>query len=362
MQTDLTDATPELPHSPATRAGFAVLPFFEKKTFMPVLFRSLAVFLSLGLAAPSALAGENEREPQIVTISFDGAHDVAQWKRSRALARETGARFTYFLSCVFLLSKETRATYAGPGKKPGQSNVGFAETKAEVAERLEQIWQARHEGHEIASHGCGHFDGKDWSAADWGKEFTQFRTILTDAYKINDIAGEPLGWRDFAETGISGFRAPYLSVNAGLAEALVADGIKYDASSVSRGPAAPRRKGGLWHFALPLIPEGPEGRRVIAMDYNWFVRHSDAVEQPDTDGRFEARSYRALMDAFEAEYDGARTPLQVGLHFTLMNGGAYWRALERFAREVCGKDEVRCVGYDELVKTLEAKTGEPVGG
>jgi peptidoglycan/xylan/chitin deacetylase (PgdA/CDA1 family) len=329
---------------------------------MPLYFRSLAFLLSLGLAAPAAFAGEKEREPQFVVISFDGAHDVAQWKRSRTLARATGARFTYFLSCVFLLSNETRATYTGPGRKPGQSNVGFAETKAEVAERLDQIRSARREGHEIASHGCGHFDGKGWSAADWGKEFAQFRTILRDAYKINGIEGEPKGWRRFAETGISGFRAPYLSVNAGLAEALVADGLTYDASSVSRGPASPRRKGGLWHFALPMVPEGPKSRRVIAMDYNWFVRHSDAVEQPDTDGRFEERSYRALMDAFEAEYDGARTPLQAGFHFTLMNGGAYWRALERFAREVCGKEEVRCIGYGDLVKTLEAQSGEPVGG
>ncbi|MVA98733.1 polysaccharide deacetylase [Nitratireductor sp. CAU 1489] len=329
---------------------------------MPVLCRSLSFLLTLCLAAPLALAGERERDPQIVVISFDGAHDVAQWKRSRALARATGARFTYFLSCVFLLSKETRATYTGPGKKPGQSNVGFAASRAEVAERLDQIGNARREGHEIASHGCGHFDGKSWSAAEWGKEFTQFRTILRDAYTINGIEGEPEGWRRFAETGISGFRAPYLSVNAGLAEALIADGLNYDASSVSRGPAAPRRKGDLWHFALPLIPEGPTGRRVIAMDYNWFVRHSDAVEQPDADGRFEERSYRALMNAFDAEYDGARTPLQIGFHFTLMNGGAYWRALERFAKTVCEKDEVRCIGYGDLVETLEAKTGEPVGG
>ena len=46
---------------------------------------------------------------------------------------------------------------------------------------------------------------------------------------------------------------------------------------------------------------------------------------------------------------GERMPLQLGFHFTLMNDGAYWRALERFAEEVCVKPDVVCVSYGDYL-------------
>lgn len=294
-------------------------------------------------------------KPQYVLISFDGAHDIAQWERSRALARKAGARFTYFLSCVFLLSKQTRGDYRAPGMKAGRSQVGFAETKAEVALRLGEIRLAAAEGHEIASHGCGHFDGKDWSKADWLDEFASFKRIMSGAYAINGIAGEPAGWKDFAETAVTGFRAPYLSTSAALYEALRAAGFRYDASAISRGPVEPLAKAGVERFALPQIPEGPKARRVIAMDYNLFVRHSGGVEQPDEAAAFQARSHAAFKAAFDAQYGGGRAPLQLGFHFTLMNDGAYWKALEQFADEVCGKADVVCTSYADYLERTDAQ-------
>jgi len=32
-----------------------------------------------------------------------------------------------------------------------------------------------------------------------------------------------------------------------------------------------------------------------------------------------------------------------------MNGGAYWRALDRFLTETCGKPDVACVSYAEAL-------------
>jgi hypothetical protein len=288
---------------------------------------------------------------------------LAQWQRSRNLAARTGARFTYFLSCVFLLSRETRGQYHAPGKSAGRSNVGFAQSKDEVKARLGQIWLARAEGHDIASHGCGHFDGKGWSKADWLNEFSQFSTILRDAYTNNGIAGEPEGWRHFTETGISGFRAPYLSTGKNLYPALKEAGFSYDASSVSRGPAEPETINGVTRFALPQIAEGPNARRVIAMDYNLFVRHSKGEEQEDKQAVFESRSYEAFRSAFETQYQGKRTPLEIGFHFTLMNGGAYWRALERFAGETCMKADVKCVSYSDYLADHPGISGvSKVGG
>jgi peptidoglycan/xylan/chitin deacetylase (PgdA/CDA1 family) len=334
--------------------------------FMSVACRvALSVSLSVSVASvgsvqAGAIAIKPAAKPQYVIISFDGAHDIAQWERSRALAARTGARFTYFLSCVFLLSKETRGEYRAPGKQTGRSEVGFAQTKAEVAARLGEIRLAASDGHEIASHACGHFDGKHWSKADWLKEFASFRRILAEAYEINGIEGEPKDWKDFAASAVSGFRAPYLSTSATLYEALETAGFDYDASGISQGPVGPHPEAGVERFSLPQIPEGPTARRVIAMDYNLFVRHSGGFERPDEAAAFQERSYEAFKAAFDVQYEGGRAPLQLGFHFTLMNDGAYWRALERFAGEVCLKADVVCTSYaDYLTRTRPAPNEPP---
>ena len=168
---------------------------------MPRLSRVVA-FSIASLAAAGAAAADPPTAPtpakpkQAVIISFDSARDISQWRRSRALAQRTGARFTYFVSCVFLLSPETRKEYTAPGKTSGKSNIGFAASKREVADRLAQINLAASEGHDIGSHACGHFDGKDWSKADWLSEFGSFSHIFENAYSINGIAPEPAGWRE----------------------------------------------------------------------------------------------------------------------------------------------------------------------
>ncbi len=82
------------------------------------LFRSVRwVFALRCLPQPGQLrrpAAQSRGPSQYVLISFDSAHELSQWRRSRALAQRTGANFTYFLSCVFLLSPETRKIYTRP--------------------------------------------------------------------------------------------------------------------------------------------------------------------------------------------------------------------------------------------------------
>ena len=330
-------------------------------------FRVVAFFLASLATAGGALADppgppSPAKPKQVVIISFDSARDISQWKRSRALAQRTGAHFSYFLSCVFLLSQETRKAYTAPGKSAGRSNIGFAASKQEVAERLEQIGLAAQEGHDIASHACGHFDGKDWSKADWLKEFSSFEHILENAYAINGIEPEPKGWRDFARHVVIGFRAPYLSANKALYEALPAAGYQFDASGVSRGPVQPTPGKGIMHFSLPQIPEGPKSRPVIAMDYNLYVRHSGGFERPREADEFTDRTYDAFRSAFDAQYRGKRIPLELGFHFTLMNDGAYWNALERFAAEVCVRADVECISYRDYVSRRHGGLKQTVGG
>lgn len=307
---------------------------------------SSALFLSVPMSAMAQFA----KPEQIVLISFDGAHDNAQWQRSLALGAKTGARFTYFLNCSFLLSPEHKTMFDAPGKGPGKSNVGFGKSKADVSARLNYIWRAHLDGHEVASHTCGHFDGKDWTVADWSKDRMQFRTIMADAWKTNGETREPFGWRTFVKASLNGFRAPYLSTGPGLEAHLRSGGYLYDATGVERGISEPKMRAGVLRFALPTIPEGPQARRIIAMDYNLFVRHSGGFERADVDGAFEKRTLDALYTAFNGQYSGARHPVQFGLHFTLMNGGAYWRALETFAADVCAKPDVKCISYEQYAR------------
>ena len=297
---------------------------------------------------------QDKKHAQLVIVSFDGAHDNELWEKSRAIASRTGARFTYFLSCTFLMTRDQRWNYQAPDQKKGRSNVGFARTKKEVRERLNHIWDARGEGHEIGNHACGHFDGKNWSAADWVSELSTFRTTLQSAWKsAGAIEDQPEGWDAFVQDDIIGFRAPYLSTSGHLSAALRETGHTYDASGVSKGPSVPRLSNRLSAFDLPLIPEGPGNRRVIAMDYNMFVRHSGGIENRSKSEVFEERTYDAFRRAFDTQYNGLRRPLQIGLHFVEMNGGAYWRATERLLGEVCGDPEVACVTYSEALQILK---------
>ncbi len=111
-------------------------------------------------------------------------------------------------------------------------------------------------------------------------------------------------------------------------------------------------------FALPQSPEGPSERRVLAMDYNLFVRHSGGFERSDNDGVFEERAYRCLpQGGRQCEMAASARRFNSAFDFTMMNGGAYWRALERFASDVCGRADVACITYsDYLARTAPGPT------
>ncbi|MBP1853386.1 polysaccharide deacetylase [Rhizobium halophytocola] len=331
--------------------------------FLPALANKaagvLATLLVPALSVATAHAGD--RPKQYVVISFDGAGDNTLWVKSRELANANHANFTYFLSCTNLIPKADADLYKAPHHSAGHSNVGFAIDAEDVRLRLRQIWKAQAEGSEIASHACGHFNGKDWSKADWLTDMDSFDTFVGDAWKTAGIPNEePEGWRDFVKTKIRGFRAPYLSSDRNLIAAEKAHGYHFDASPVADRPEWPEKDGDLYRFGLPLIKEGPRQRKIVAMDYNLFTRHSDAKETPDTDGRFEERAYQAFRQAFDQEYNGDRNVLQIGFHFVAMNGGAYWRALERLL-PVCKEPDVACVTYSQAIAAMESgetpKTG-----
>jgi peptidoglycan/xylan/chitin deacetylase (PgdA/CDA1 family) len=335
--------------------------------------RSFYTFAFAALLASPSLAEELrptidpapalQKPQQIVIISYDGAGDNRLWDRSRATARAVGASYTYFLSCTLVLDRTTSGkSYQAPGKGIGRSNIGFGQSRDEVKTRFGNIAGARREGHEIASHTCGHFDGGKWSAEEWQQEFSSFQRHLNNAWDyIGASADKPDDWEAITAS-IKGFRAPYLSQSKALDQVIKKNGFTYDATTVSKGPEWPKNENGILKFSLPLIPEGPKQKPIIAMDYNLFVRHSMAIEQADRAQEYADRAYSAFRAAFDKQYSGTRIPLQMGFHFVKMNGGAYWDAHEKLLREVCGLSDVACLSYEKAIPLINERLKDKTAG
>ena len=76
------------------------------------------------------------------------------------------------------------------------------------------------------------------------------------------------------------------------------------------------------------------GKRVLSMDYNFFVAQSHGVVVTDPKRRAEIRDQMVdtYLDYFKANYSGNRAPLHIGHHFLDYGAGIYREALKKFAR------------------------------
>jgi hypothetical protein len=90
------------------------------------------------------------------------------------------------------------------------------------------------------------------------------------------------------------------------------------------------------------------------MDYNFFVVQSGGKEGPKNKHKdYENQMVESYVRYFDHNYYGNRAPVHIGHHFSQMNGGAYWKAMQRFARYVRGKPNVICGTYKELMRFVE---------
>jgi hypothetical protein len=286
------------------------------------------------------------RPSQFVVVSFDGSGGERLWPYWRAVARRVGARFTFFVSGVYLLDEPHRRLYRPPRHSPGSSDIGFASSTSLVRGVVRQMAAAHREGHEIGTHYNGHFcaphDGSvgEWSAADWDHELDEFFTLLTAAGPLPFGAGEIVGGRTPCLEG--DFRRLY--------PVLARRGFRYDASRVVRLGDWPRRHHRVWSIPLLELPFPGHTYDVVSMDYN-FLANQVGVPAPDV----ERETLRTLRHAFVATYFGNRAPLSIGMHFETWNAWAYDHAVARLLRSVCGLSDVRCVSYRELVDWLDSQ-------
>jgi hypothetical protein len=96
------------------------------------------------------------------------------------------------------------------------------------------------------------------------------------------------------------------------------------------------------------------------MDYNFYVAQTAAKPDPAHSAIYEQQMLDTYLRYFQASYEGNRAPIHIGHHFSTWNGGAYWRALQRFAATVCGMPEVKCVTYRELSDFMDSVSPEIV--
>lgn len=311
---------------------------------------------------PRVAPPQQWRPPQFVVASFDGSGGVRLWPYWRDVARRANARFTFFVSGVYLLDEARRKTYRPPRHSPGSSDIGFAQAEGDESARaivrgtLEQIVGAHGEGHEIGTHFNGHFctpyddNVEEWTREDWQQELREFKKLFFGAAENNHL---PASARvPFGADKIMGGRTPCLQGDFGaLYPVLASHGFRYDASQVARLGDWPRRERGIWSVPLLEIPFVGHTFDVISMDYNFMANQTGTAP-----GEIERETYLSLRRAFFASYHGNRAPLSIGNHFETWRSWAYNHALTRLLEDVCRLPEVRCATHRELVDWLDSQS------
>ena len=319
-----------------------------------VLLRIAGVLsvLAVAVSPPPALA-MTERPPLFIAISFDNCGELERWQKLSDLLGEMNgggshAHLTFFVSGTNFLPYAKRGLYRAPGQPAGTANIAFGGSPDDVRRRVEFINQLRANGHEIGSHAVGHFDGRNWSAAEWAHEFRAYKELFDTVGKNADGNGFA-----FPVDEIKGFRAPYLSRNAGLYQAEKEFRFRYDASGVGNADAWPEKIGGVWRFNLASLRIAGSGRHTLSMDYNFLVAQSGVAGNPRMQAQYRDEMLRTYLAYFRSSYMGNRAPIHIGHHFQPMQGGAYNEALKDFIRKACSLPEVRCVTYGALADFLD---------
>ncbi|MGZ3768760.1 MAG: hypothetical protein ACXVCP_02715 [Bdellovibrio sp.] len=331
---------------------------------------SLAALLTLTATGAGARPHIKKvaRPPQYIMFALDGGLDLNQWQASRNFTTEMNKankpfNFTYFLAGVYFLRPANKQFYTPPKHDIGYSAIGYAKTPAEIYNRINMMNDSFAEGNEIASQANGHFNGQTerWATEDWSSELKQFNDFIFGAYFNNGLTPNskyPQGYA-LAKTDITGFRAPYLGTNESLWPALKDLNYKYDVSAIGEMTVWPKKNEvGIWRIPVPIIEMAGTGKRVIGMDYNFYMAQSQG--RPDIPNRevYRKQMLDSYMNYFNFNYYGSRAPVNIGHHFTQFNGGAYWDALQDFAKAVCGLPEVHCVTFRNYVNWLDTLTPE----
>ena len=141
-----------------------------------------------------------DRPPQFIVMAFDNCTELERWQELTdfaAVMNRDGDRvhFTFFVSGINFIADGKRNIYEGPHQRRGYSRISFGGSPEQVRRRVDYVNDLYRNGHEIASHAVGHFNGAAWSTGDWEKEFRAFGDIVNNVGPNNGLAEYPTATR-----------------------------------------------------------------------------------------------------------------------------------------------------------------------
>ncbi|MGW1640380.1 hypothetical protein [Streptomyces lavendulae] len=302
-----------------------------------------------------------EKPPQFVVFSWDGAleGDDHLFSHFRQVAKDSKAHMTFFLTGIYLLPDGKKMLYRPPQHAQGASAISYP-TVPHVRTTLEQLRGAWADGDEIGSHFNGHFcgpkGGGDWSVDEWKSEIDQQYSFMKNWKTNTGFTKEaPLPFDPDRE--MVGGRAPCLEGQKNLLTAIKPYGWRYDASSSGDFQMWPSKQQGIWNFPLQLVPLQGKESQVLSMDFNFLYNQSGDSTQGDPTkfSSWQAQTRMSYLNGFNRVYNGSRAPMFIGNHFEDWNGGIYMKAVEDVMRDVCPRQEVRCVSFRELADWLDVQ-------
>ncbi len=358
------------------------------EAFMKLIALGFIVLVSLIEMRVAYGTSNYPRPPQYVIISYDGSLSIPMWQATREMGNSAQADFTYFISGVYFLTDTNKKLYKGP-RRPngGRSAIGFGKDQDDLLQRLEQVHLATQEGHKMSSHVNGHFDGgylvwngkeqgENWTFEEWSLEFDAFHWLLHFVFENNQLTpNDQMNidiWHQTLEGQLKGLRAPQLGVNRAMWETLARNYVNigenkilhsytYDSSkSAPIGTWPSKNSYGTWEMPLGYIPIAGTSRMSIAMDFNFYAYHSGAKPDPANADKYKKQMLLSYLNYFVKSYNGNRSPVNIGHHFSTWNGGAYWHALSDFSKLVCSLPEVICTTFDEYQVYMESLTTEQI--
>jgi hypothetical protein len=306
---------------------------------------------------PMTKLAPGEKAPQFVIFSFDGVGSSAKMHEFLDAAAPSDARFTGFLTGLYVIDDASADAYQGPGAARGASEVGFGGDKAEVIQRVKDLNEAYLRGNEIGTHYNGHFCGlgENWSTAEWNSELDQFFDFMTNWKTIDGITDAP----DlvFPAGEIKGGRTQCLVGQLDQLEpAWQAHDMTYDSSMPAPrdGIFWPERlDSGIWEFYMPQVYSAGLGGKVTAMDYNFWVKFNGAQRDVDAAAELTPKVLDTYRYMYDQAFNGNRAPVLIANHFNNWAGNAFNPATAEFMRETCGKPETYCATYQDVIAWME---------
>jgi peptidoglycan/xylan/chitin deacetylase (PgdA/CDA1 family) len=279
------------------------------------------IYIMLILAILALIFLVNRIDAKQILISFDGSGYFNMWEDTSLFAKDYNLKYTYFVSAPYFVTeaecKEHPYWALNELKELPYCKIQLDENVNSVLRRRAYIPLIQKEGHEIASHLCGHYDGAKWTYEQWVKEMEFFRWAMSKAgIKKKDIVG---------------IRAPYLAVNEAYFKAMKNDGYLYDSSKGYN-------KKGIYtaDIEIPIrnidiiYLESGIGNGLVG----WTLPFDDAFQTFINEYFIKwitnEEIQKIYFDSLCYDYLRSKLPTQICLHFSQFEGQPYYNAMKRF--------------------------------